>query len=98
MQITIEEATYYAVTDCRILAIQGEANTRSVHFTYPAVSGAEQYFLRVQLRFCNDRARGILGNPLNRNNASVSGHRCRKNDGILRDGQVIDEGFRQLYP
>ena len=49
MQITIEEATYYAVTDCRILAIQGEANTRSVHFTYPAVSGAEQYFLRVQL-------------------------------------------------
>ena len=35
MQITIEEATYYAVTDCRILAIQGEANTRSVHFTYP---------------------------------------------------------------
>lgn len=49
MQITIEEATYYAVTDCRILAMQGEANTRSVHFTYPAVSGAEQYFLRVQL-------------------------------------------------
>ena len=49
MQITIEEATYYAVTDCRILAIQGEANTRSVHFTYPAVSGAKQYFLRVQL-------------------------------------------------
>lgn len=49
MQITIEEATYYAVTDCRILAIQGEANTRSVHFTYPAVSGADQYFLRVQL-------------------------------------------------
>ena len=49
MQITIEEATYYAVTDCRILAIQGEANTRSVHFTYPAVSGAEQYFLRVQM-------------------------------------------------
>ena len=49
MQITIEKATYYAVTDCRILAIQGEANTRSVHFTYPAVSGAEQYFLRVQL-------------------------------------------------
>lgn len=49
MQITIEEATYYAVTDCHILAIQGEANTRSVHFTYPAVSGAEQYFLRVQL-------------------------------------------------
>lgn len=49
MQITIEEATYYAVTDCRILAIQGEANTRSVHFTYPAVSGAEEYFLRVQL-------------------------------------------------
>ena len=49
MQITIEEATYYAVTDCRILAIQGEANTRSVHFTYPVVSGAEQYFLRVQL-------------------------------------------------
>ena len=42
MQITIEEATYYAVTDCRILAIQGEANTRSVHFTYPAVSGADQ--------------------------------------------------------
>lgn len=49
MQITIEEATYYAVTDCRILAMQGEANTRSVHFTYPAVSGADQYFLRVQL-------------------------------------------------
>lgn len=49
MQITIEEATYYAVTDCRILAIQGEANTRSVHFISPAVSGADQYFLRVQL-------------------------------------------------
>lgn len=46
MQITIEEATYYAVTDCRILAIQGEANTRSVHFISPAVSGADQYFLR----------------------------------------------------
>lgn len=49
MQITIEEATYYAVTDCRILAIQGEANTRSVHFISPVVSGADQYFLRVQL-------------------------------------------------
>lgn len=49
MKITIEEPTYYAVTDCRILAVQGEANTRSVSITHPAVSGATQYFLRVQL-------------------------------------------------
>ncbi len=49
MHITIEKGSYYAIVNHCLLAIQGENNTRTISFTYPEVSGAESYYLRVQL-------------------------------------------------
>lgn len=49
MHITIEKGSYYAIVNHCLLAVQGENNTRTVFFTYPEVSGADSYYLRVQL-------------------------------------------------
>jgi hypothetical protein len=49
MHITIEPGSYYAIADHCFLAIQGENNTRSVFLTHPEVSGADGYYLRIQI-------------------------------------------------